>query len=112
MGLHFREQLFINPIGSAPQSKLAQSRQVARREIVFQCTFGLLGDVNFAFLQPLDQIVRRQVDELYGVSAIKNGIGDGLTDADAGDLRDDAQVADGEVLARDELQRAIDKYAR
>ena len=93
MGLHFREQLLIHPLGGTAQGKLTQSRQVARREVVLQRTLGLLGDVNFAFLQPLDQIVRRQIDELYGVSAIKNGIGNGLTDADAGDLRDDVVQA-------------------
>ena len=52
-----------------------------------------VGDVDFAFLQPLDQIVRRQIDELYGVCTIKNRIWNGLADADVCDLRNDVVQA-------------------
>ena len=51
-----------------------------------QSTFGLLGDVDFAFLEPLDQIVRREVDQFDSIGAIENSIGHCLTDPDVRDL--------------------------
>ena len=49
---------------------------------------GLLGDVDLALLQTLDQIVGRQVDQLDGVGAIEDGVGHGLAHAHVRDLRD------------------------
>ena len=54
---------------------------------------GLLGDVDLAFLQALDQVVGRQVDELDGIGAIEDGVGHGLAHAHARDLRHDVVQA-------------------
>ncbi len=50
--------------------------------------FGLMGNVDLALAQPLDEIIGRDVDELDRVGAVEHGIRDGLAHPDAGDLRD------------------------
>ena len=82
MGLHVREQLLVDALGGAAQRQLAQRRQIAGREEVLQRALGLLGDVDLALLEPLDQVVRRQVDELDGVGAVEDRVGHGLAHAD------------------------------
>ena len=88
MRLHFREQLLVHPLGGAAQGQFAERRQVGGREEMFEGALGLFGDVDFAFLEPLDQIGRRQVDELDGVGAVEHGVRHGLAHAHMGDLRD------------------------
>jgi hypothetical protein len=88
VGLHFREQLLVHPLGRAAQSELAQRGQVGRREEVLERALGLLGDVDLAFLESLDQIVGRQVDQLDGIGAIEHGIRHRLAHAHMRDLRD------------------------
>ena len=58
MRLHVGEQLLVDALGGAAQGELAQRRQIARREVVLERALGLLGDVDLALLQPLDQVVR------------------------------------------------------
>ena len=91
--LHLGEQLVVDALGGPAQRELAQRRQVARREEVLERPLGLLRDVDLAFLQPLDQVVGRQVDELDRVGPVEDGIGHRLAHADAGDLRDDVVQA-------------------
>ena len=43
--------------------------------------------------EPLDQLVRRQVDQLHLVRVVEHAVGDGLPDADIGDLADDVVQA-------------------
>jgi hypothetical protein len=62
VGLHLGEQLLIDPLGSATQGKLTQGRQIGRREEMLQSAFSLLGNVDFTFLEPLDQIIGREID--------------------------------------------------
>jgi hypothetical protein len=88
VGLHFREQLLVHPVGRAPQSELTQRGQVGRREEVLERALGLLGDVDLPFLQSLDQIVGRQVDQLDGIGSIEHGIRHRLAHAHMRDLRD------------------------
>ena len=54
---------------------------------------GLLGNVDLAFLEPLDQIVRRQIDQLDGVGAVEDRVGHGLAHAHMRDLGDDVVEA-------------------
>ena len=91
--LHLREQLLVDPLGGAAQRKLAQRRQVAGREEVLERALGLLGDVDLAFLEALDQVVGRQVDQLDGVGAVEDRIRHGLAHAHVRDLRDDVVEA-------------------
>ena len=85
--LHLLEQLLVDPLGGAPQSQLAQGGEIGGREVVLERALRLLGDVDLALLQALDQVVGRQVDELDGIGAVENGVGYGLAHAHAGDLR-------------------------
>ena len=88
VGLHVVEQLLVDPLGGAPQRQFAQRRQVARREIMLQRALGLLGDIDLALLQPLDQVVRREVDQFDGVGAVEHRVRHGLAHPHMGDLRD------------------------
>ena len=47
---------------------------------------GLLGDVDLALAQPLEQVVGRQVDQLDLVGLLEDRVGHRLADDDAGDL--------------------------
>ena len=88
VGLHMSEQLFVDPLGGAPQRQLAQRGQIARREIMLQRALGLLGDVDLALLEPLNEVVGRQVDQFDGVGAVEHRIRHGLAHPHMGDLRD------------------------
>ena len=68
-------------------------RQVAGRKEMLERALGLLGDVDLAFLQALDQIVGREVDELDGVGAVEDRIRHGLAHAHVRDLGDDVVQA-------------------
>ena len=86
--LHVREQLLVDALGRPPQCQLAQRSQIPRREIMLQRPFGLRGDVNLALFQPLNQIVRREVDELNRIGTIKDKVRNGLSDTHMRDLGD------------------------
>ncbi len=88
VGLHVGEQLFVHPLGGTPQRQFAQRGQVARREIMLQRAFGLFGDVDLALLQALNEIVRREVDQLDGIGAVEHRIRHGLAHTHMRDLRD------------------------
>ena len=70
--LHFREQLLVDPVGGAAQRELAQRRQVGRREEVRERALRLARDINLAFLEALDQVVGREIDQFDGVSAVED----------------------------------------
>ena len=89
MGLHVREQLLVDAFRGAAQRQLAQRRQVAGREVVIQRALGLLGNVDLPLLEPFDEVVRGQIDELDGVGAVEHRIGDRLAHTDMGDLGND-----------------------
>src|SRR5579872_6843207 len=54
---------------------------------------GLLGDIDLAFLQPLDQVVGRQINQLDAVGAVEYRIRHGFTHPHMRDLRDDVVEA-------------------
>ncbi len=91
--LHLAEQLLVDPLGGAAQSELAQRGEVGRREEMLERALGLLGDVDFAFLEPLDQVVGRQIDQFDRIGAIEHGVRHGLAHPHMGDLRDDVVEA-------------------
>ena len=65
---------------------------------------GLLGHVDLALPQALEQVVGRQVDQLDLVGSLEDRVGHGLAHGDAGDLRDDVVQA-LEVL---DVERRVD----
>ena len=85
--LHVAEKLGVDPLGDAAQRQLAQRGQVAGREIVGERPAGGLADIDLAVLQPLDQVVGGDVDDLDVVGALDQPVRDGLAHPDAGDLR-------------------------
>ena len=93
MRLHLGEQLLVDPLGGAAQRQLAQRGEIGRREEMLERALGLLRNVDLAFLEPLDQIVGREIDQLDRVGAIEHGVRHGLAHADVGDLRDDVVEA-------------------
>ena len=60
---------------------------------MLQRALGLLGDVDLPLLEPLDQIVRSQIDELDGVGAVEHRVRHGLAHPHMGDLGDDVVEA-------------------
>jgi hypothetical protein len=70
--LHFGEQLLVHPVGGAAQRQLAQRRQLGGREEVLQRALRLLGNVDLALLEALDQIVGGQIDKLDRIGGIEN----------------------------------------
>ena len=55
---------------------------------MLQRALGLLGDIDLALLQPLDQVVGREVDQFDGVGAVEHLVRHGLAHPHMRDLRD------------------------
>ena len=87
--LHLLEQLVVNAFCRAAECEFAQRGEVGRREVVLERTLGLLGNVDLAFLEALDQVVGRQIDQFDTVGAVENSIGHHLPHAHTRDLRYD-----------------------
>lgn len=66
------EQLLVDTFGGSPQSQLTQGREIGGGKIVLERSLRLLGNVDLAFFETLDQIIRCQVDKLDGIGAIEN----------------------------------------
>ena len=69
-------------LSRSPKGELPQRGEIAGREIVLESALGGLGDVNLSFFQPLNEIVRRDVDNLDVVGAIDDRVGNRLANAD------------------------------
>ena len=104
VGLHVADHLLVDPLRRAAQREFAQRGQVAGREVVADGALGLVRHIDLAVLQALDQVVRRQVDQLDVVGLVDDRIRHGLAHADAGDLRDDVVQA-FDVL---DVERGVD----
>ena len=80
--------MLIYAIGSTAQCQFAQGDQIAFAEKMFNGALRLPGNIDFAFFQPLTQIVRGQVHQHYVVGSIKKGIGHGFPHLNSGDATD------------------------
>ena len=87
------EELLIHPVRGAAERKLAKRRQIGGGEKMRQGPLGLIWDVDLAFFETLNQIVRGEIDQFDGVGAIEHAIGHGLAHADMRDLSDDVVQA-------------------
>ena len=72
-------------LGGAAQGDFAQGNQIALAEKILGGPFGLLGQIDLAGLEALQQFVGGHVhqDQLIGI--VQHGVGHRLVDADAGD---------------------------
>ena len=77
----------------AAERHLAQRDQVALAEEILQRACRRLRHVHLALVQALDELVRREVDELHLVRVVEHVVRHRLPDADAGDLADDVVEA-------------------
>ena len=102
--LHVAHHLVVHPLRGAAQCQFAQRRQVAGREIVADRAFGLVRHIDLAVAQPLDQVLRCQVDQLDVVGLVDDRVRHRLAHADAGDARDDIVQA-FDVL---DVERGVD----
>ncbi len=93
VGLHVGQQLLVHPLRRASQRQFAQRGEVSRRKIMANRPFRGARDIDLALLEPLDQVVRRDVDDLDVVGAVHDGIRHGFPHADAGDFGDDVVQA-------------------
>ncbi len=87
------EHVGVDAVGRAPQRQLAQREQVALAEEVRRRALGLRRDVDLAFLQALQQLVGRQVDQHDVVGAVEHVVGHRLPHAHAGHRVDDVVEA-------------------
>jgi hypothetical protein len=85
--------LRVDPVGSLAQRELAQRDEIPLLEEVVERALDLLRNVDLAFLEPLEQLVGRKIDQLDFVSSLEEGVGQRLADANARDLADDVVQA-------------------
>jgi hypothetical protein len=90
---HVVDHLLVDSLGRAPERELPQRRQVARLEVVPNRPLGLFGNVDLSFLQALDQIFGRQVDQLDFIRIVENRVGHGLAHLHVRDLGDNVVQA-------------------
>ena len=87
MRLHVGQHLLVDALGGAPERQFAQRGQIAGLKIMADGARGLFGDIDLAFLETLNQVVGRKIDDLDIVGPVEHAVGHGLAHADAGDLR-------------------------
>ena len=101
--------LGLDALGRAAQRELAQGDEVSLlEEVPERARRRLVGDVDLALLQPLEELVDGQIDDAHLVRLVEHRVGHRLADDDAGDLRDDVVQA-LEVL---DVERREDVDAR
>ena len=89
MALPVDQNLGVHPVGRGAQGQLAQGVQVALAEEVLPGPFGLPGQVDLAFAQPLAQVLGGQVHQDDRFGPLQHGVGHGLAHPHAGDLGHD-----------------------
>ena len=87
------QALGIDALGRAPQRELAQREQIALPEEALHGALGLRRDVDLALPEALQQLVRREIDELDLVGPVDDRVGDRLAHDDAGDRGHDVVQA-------------------
>ena len=80
--------LGVDPLRGPPQRQLAQRQQVAAAEEAVHRAARLFRQVHLPLAEPLQELFRRQVDQLGFVRAVQHGVGHRLAHAHERDLRD------------------------
>src|SRR5690606_27101930 len=74
MSAHMAEELLIHALCSAAQRQLTQCREISRRKIVADRPFCGLREIDLAFIEALDEIVWREIDEFDIVSTVDDAV--------------------------------------
>ena len=102
------DHLVVDAIGGAAQRQFAQRRQIAGGEEILRRPPGRLRHIDLAFVQALDELVGREIDQNDVGGLLQDPVGNGLAHGDAGDARDDV----GETLEMLDVERRPDVDAR
>ncbi len=78
MGPAVVQHLGIDPLGGVAQRHFAKRRQIAGGKEIADGAAGLLGHIDFAFGQPLQQVLGRQIDQFDLVGGGQNAVGQGF----------------------------------
>src|SRR3546814_3917399 len=84
---------WISDVCSSDLGQLTEGGQVALGEEMAERPPDLVPDVDLPLPQTLDQVVRREVDQLDFVGQLQHLVGQGLADTDAGYARHDVVQA-------------------
>ena len=90
---HMRQELLVHALSRAAKSKLPQCRKISGREVVIESALRLLWDVDLALFEPLNELIRRDVDDLDIVGFVEKRVRHRLAHADARDLGHDVVQA-------------------
>ena len=69
------EELGVDPLRRAAEREFPQGGEIAGGEVVGERAAGGLADIDLAVLEPLDQVVGGDVDDLDVVGAIDDRVG-------------------------------------
>ena len=86
--------LLADVVGGQAQGHFAEGVQIALAEEIHHRQFRALRHIDFAFVQALEQFVRRQVNQL-DLRPVQHAVRDGFMDGGAGDLADGVHAAFG-----------------
>ena len=104
--------VFLDAIGGAAQRELAQRHEIALAEEISRRALDLLGHVDLARLEALQQLVGGHVDQHDVVGLVEKRIGNGFPHPDAGDAADDVvqalQMLD--VERREDIDTACEQF--
>ena len=88
LSLHVAAHIFVNTSGGITQRQFPQRQQISSTEEAVHRLFCLVGDIDFAFSQPLLQRFGRDIDDLDLACQLEDVIRYCLLLANAGDLVD------------------------
>ena len=83
------DHLIVDAIGGAAQRQFAQRRQIAGGEEILCRPPRRLRHIHLAFVQALNELVGREIDQNDVGRLPQDPVGNGLTHGDPGDARDD-----------------------
>ena len=95
------DHLVVDAVRGAAQRQFAQRGQIAGSEETLGRPPGRLRHIHLAFVQALNELVGRQIDQNDVGGLLQDPVGNGLAHDDAGDARDDV----GEALEMLDVER-------
>ena len=95
------DHLVVDPVRGAAQREFAQRGQIAGSEKTLRRPSGRLRHVHLAFIQALNELVGREIDQNDVGGLLQDPVGNGLAHDDPGDARDDI----GEALEMLDIER-------